>query len=133
MRRRRLQGRSGCARQTAAGGAFNVTRELPSVAEALPRSGGGQHEESAARPVWPSSPAAAQGPSAEIGEAVVEQIVGRVLSRLAVGDQVTEVAGGWPAKKSERESRPQSGNWKVVIRCSVSLPENPLSGLERNG
>jgi len=80
-----------------------VARELPSVAEAFAAIlAAEQHEESAARPVWPSSPAAAQGPSAEIGEAVVEQIVERVLSRLAVGDQVTEVAERLVREEIER-------------------------------
>jgi len=80
-----------------------VARELPSVAEAFAAIlAAEQHEESAVRPVWPSSPAAAQGPSAEIGEAVVEQIVERVLSRLAVGDQVTEVAERLVREEIER-------------------------------
>ena len=80
-----------------------VARELPSVAEAFAAIlAAEQHEESAARPVWPSSPAAAQGPSAEIGEAVVEQIVERVLSRLAVGEQVTEVAERLVREEIER-------------------------------
>jgi CheY-like chemotaxis protein len=80
-----------------------VARELPSVAEAFAAIlAAEQHEESAARPVWRSSPAAAQGPSAEIGEAVVEQIVERVLSRLAVGDQVTEVAERLVREEIER-------------------------------
>ncbi len=80
-----------------------VARQLPSVAEAFAAIlAAEQHEESAARPVWPSSPAAAPGPSAEIGEAVVEQIVERVLSRLAVGDQVSEVAERLVREEIER-------------------------------
>ena len=80
-----------------------VARELPSVAEAFAAIlAAEQHEESAARPVWPSPPAAAQGPSAEIGEAVVERIVERVLSRLAVGDRVTEVAERLVREEIER-------------------------------
>ena len=80
-----------------------VARELPSVAEAFAAIlAAEQHEESAARPVWPSSPAAAPGSSAEIGEAVVDQIVERVLSRLAVGDQVTEVAERLVREEIER-------------------------------
>lgn len=80
-----------------------VARELPSVADAFAAIlAAEQHEESAARPVWPSSPAAAQGPSAEIGEVVVDQIVERVLSRLAVGDRVTEVAERLVREEIER-------------------------------
>jgi CheY-like chemotaxis protein len=80
-----------------------VARELPSVAEAFAVIlAAEQHEESATRPVWPSSPAAAQGPSTEIGEAVVEQIVERVLSRLAVGDRVSEVAERLVREEIER-------------------------------
>ena len=80
-----------------------VARELPSVAEAFAAIlAAEQHEESAARPVWPSSPPAAPGPSAEIGEAVVDQIVERVLSRLAVGDRVSEVAERLVREEIER-------------------------------
>jgi CheY-like chemotaxis protein len=80
-----------------------VARELPSVAEAFAAIlAAEQHEESVARPVWPSSPPAAPGPSAEIGEAVVDQIVERVLSRLAVGDRVSEVAERLVREEIER-------------------------------
>jgi CheY-like chemotaxis protein len=67
-------------------------RELPSVAEAFAAIlAAEQAEESSARPVWPAS-STAPGSTAEISEAVVDQIVERVLSRLAVGDKVSEVA-----------------------------------------
>jgi CheY-like chemotaxis protein len=70
-----------------------VARQLPSLADAFAAIlTAEQAEESSARPVWPSSPAAAPGPSTEISEALVDEIVERVLSRLAVGDKVAEVA-----------------------------------------
>jgi CheY-like chemotaxis protein len=80
-----------------------VARELPSVAEAFAAIlAAEQHEESAARPVWPASSAAVAGPSAAISEAVVDQIVERVLSRLAVADRVTEVAERLVREEIER-------------------------------
>jgi len=80
-----------------------VARALPSVTEAFAAIlAAEQPEESATRPVWPSSPAAPAAASAEIGEAVVDQIVERVLSRLAVGDRVTEVAERLVREEIER-------------------------------